>query len=149
MSRTPLKTRVKPQKHPRSCSIKKKVFLEILQISQENACIEVSFNRVSGQETQTQIFSCGVYKMFKNWNVRATASETCLTWSVLLNKLHLRLKLVNGLCIIIYSFACQFSLCYSRYCYDHKHSSGGALQKKVFLPNCKNHWKTPALRSHF
>ena len=58
LSRTPLKTRVKPQK-----------FL---------------FNRVAGQETQTQMFSCGVCKVFRDWCLRTTASETCcFTWSVL------------------------------------------------------------------
>ena len=54
------------------------------------------------------MFSCGVYETFK---IRTTVSETCcFTWSVLLNKSHFWLKLVHGFCIIIYSFACQFSL---------------------------------------
>ena len=52
---------------------------------------------MSGQETQTQMFSCGVCEIFKNWSLRTTDSETCcFTWSVLLYKLYLWLKLVLG-----------------------------------------------------
>ena len=98
-----------------SCSTKK-VFLGILQISQESTCLKYLFNRVAGQETQEQMFSYGVYEIFKKWSLRTTPSvlqkKTCFVWSFLLNKLHLWLKSVHGLWIIIYSFACQFSLHY-------------------------------------
>ena len=43
------------------------------------------------------MFSCGVCEIFKNWSRRTTDSETCcFTWSVLLYKLYLWLKLVLG-----------------------------------------------------
>ena len=94
-----------------SCSIKK-MFLEIsnfkFKFHRKALVLKSLFNRVADQETQTQMFSCGVYKFFKNWSLRTTASKTC----VLLNKLHLWLKLVYGVCTIIYTFACQFSLHY-------------------------------------
>ena len=42
------------------------------------------FNRVAGLQTQTQMFSCGVCEVFRDWCLRTTASETCcFTWSVL------------------------------------------------------------------
>ena len=42
------------------------------------------FNRVAGQETQTKIFSYGIYEVFRDWCLQTTASETCyFTWSVL------------------------------------------------------------------
>ena len=39
----------------------KKVFLKILQYSQENTCVGISFFR----QTLTQVFSCENYKFFK------------------------------------------------------------------------------------
>ena len=104
-SRTPLKTLVKPQKQPLQLFYKKRCSCKFCKFHRK---IPV-FNRVTGQETQTQIFSCGVFEIFKNWSVRTTASETCcLTWSVLFNKFHLWLRLVHSFCIIIYSFTCEF-----------------------------------------
>ena len=51
----------------------------------ETPVLKSLFDSVAGQETQTQMFSCGIYEIFKN--LRTTASETCcFTWSVLLNK---------------------------------------------------------------
>ena len=42
------------------------------------------FNRVAGQETQTQMFSCEVCEVFRDCCLRTTASETCFfIWSVL------------------------------------------------------------------
>ena len=47
-----------------------KVFLEILQNSQENSCARVFFNKVTGnyikKETLAQVFSCEFFKIFKN-----------------------------------------------------------------------------------
>ena len=68
-------------------------------------------DRVAGQETQTQMFSCGVYEIFKN--LRGTVSGTCsFTWGVLPNKLHFGSNWYMIFYIIVYSFACQFSLHY-------------------------------------
>ena len=46
---------------------------------------------------------------------------------------------MHGLCVIIYSFACQFSLPYEYYwyCYNQKQSSGGDLQKRCSYEFCK------------
>ena len=57
----------------RRCSVKK-VFSKTSQISQENTCAGVS----SSKETATQVFSCEIYKIFKNMyfeeHMRTTAS---------------------------------------------------------------------------
>ena len=71
---TPLKTRVKPQNQPLELFCKKKVFLEILQISQENTIFnsELLFNRVPGLQACNFIreklhhISCVIYEIFKN-----------------------------------------------------------------------------------
>ena len=55
------------------CSFKK-VFLKILQISQEKNCLGVSFNKVAGlkicnftkKETSPNLFSCKYREIFKN-----------------------------------------------------------------------------------
>ena len=53
----------------------KKVFLKISQISQENICVGISFDKVAGlqeKETSTKVFFCEFCKIFKNiyfWNM--------------------------------------------------------------------------------
>ena len=49
----------------------KYVFLNILQVSQENTFVGMSVNKVAGlqlyqKETSTQLFSCEICKIFKN-----------------------------------------------------------------------------------
>ena len=87
LSRTPLKTEVKPEKQPLQLSYKKQVSQKFCKFHRKTPALKSLFNRVAGQETQTQMFSCGVYEIFKN--LPTTVSETyCFTWSVLVNKLH-------------------------------------------------------------
>ena len=67
--------------------IKKRCSQKFCKFHRKTPILKSLFNKVADQETQTQMFSCGVYEIFKN--LRTTASETCcFTWSVLLNKLH-------------------------------------------------------------
>ena len=44
----------------------KKLFLNILQYSQEKTCLEVSFLQLYQKETPTQVFSCEYWEIFKN-----------------------------------------------------------------------------------
>ena len=50
------------------------------------------------------------------------------------------------LCIIIYSFVCQYPLHYYWYCYNQKQSSGTVLQKRCSFKFRKIHKKTPKKR---
>ena len=85
LSRTPLKTGVKPKKQPLQLSYKKRCSKKFCKFYRKTPVLKSLFNRVAGQETQTQMFSCGAYEIFKN--LRTAASETCcFTWSVLFNK---------------------------------------------------------------
>ena len=85
LSRTPLKTGVKPKKQPLQLSFKKRCSKKFCKFYRKTPVLKSLFNRVAGQETQTQMFSCGTYEIFKN--LRTAASETCcFTWSVLFNK---------------------------------------------------------------
>ena len=64
-----------------SCSIKKGLLRNFVNFTGK---LKSLFNRVEGQETQTQTFSCEGYEIRKNWYLRTTASGTCyFTWSVL------------------------------------------------------------------
>ena len=91
-----------------------------------------------------QMFSCGVYETFK---IRTTGSETCcFTWSVLLNNSHFWLKLVHGFCIIIYSFACQFSLHITAII---RSSRLVVFCKKVFLQTLQNSQENTCARVLF
>ena len=47
---------------------------------------------------------------------------------------------------IIYSFVCQYSLHYYRYCYNQKQSSGAVLQKRCSFKFRKIHKRTPEKR---
>ena len=47
--------------------------MKFCKFHRKNTSIEALFNRVAGQETQTQMFSSGVYEFFKN--LRTTASK--------------------------------------------------------------------------
>ena len=70
--RAPLETRVKRQKQRLKLLCKKTVFLEILQVSQENNCVEFLIElqtfRLAAllKRDPTQMFSCGICKIFKN-----------------------------------------------------------------------------------
>ena len=87
-----------------SCSMKKRVFRNFVNFTGKHLYWSLFLNKVAGQETQAQMFSCWVYEIFKNWSLRTTSSETCcFTWSVFPNKLHLWFWLVHGFCIIIYN----------------------------------------------
>ena len=81
LSRTLLKTRVKPQKQPLQLFYKKTCSQKFYKFHRKTSVFKFLFNRVAGQETQTQMISCGIYEGFRGWCLRMTASETC--WSVL------------------------------------------------------------------
>ena len=70
----------------------KKAFLKISQDSQENPCVVVSFNKITGlevcnfirKETPTQVFSCEYCEIFKNIDFeehQQTAVFSGLTWT--------------------------------------------------------------------
>ena len=106
LSRTPLKTRAKPQKQSLQQFCKKKVVLRnfahfigknlpwSLFLTELQAFRDATLWK---RDSNTDIFLWS-FGTFKNWSLRATVSETCsFTWSVLLNKLHFWLKLVHML----------------------------------------------------
>ena len=66
LSQTLLKTRVKPQKQPLQLFFKKRCSQKCCKFHRKTSVSKSLFNRVAGQETQTQMFSCGVYEIFKN-----------------------------------------------------------------------------------
>ena len=67
--------------------------------------------------------------------MQTTASETCsFNWTLFL---------------MIYGFVCQFYLHCYWYCYNQKHSSGGALRQRCSNKFRKFHKKIPALKMRF
>ena len=98
------------------------------------------FNRVADEETQTQSFPVEFMKCLKT-----EVYERLLLKLVSPGVSFLWLKSVHGLCIKIYSFACQFSFL----CYNQKQSSSGVLRKRCSHEFCKIHKKRPALEPRF
>ena len=85
LSRAPLKIRIKPQKQPLQLFYKKRYSQKFCKFHRKTSVSKSLSNKVAGQETQTQIFSCGVYEVFRAWCLRTTASKTCcFTRSVLI-----------------------------------------------------------------
>ena len=66
LSWTPLKTQVKPQKQPLQLFCKKRCSQQFCKFSRNTPVQKSLFNKVAGQETQTQMFSRGVYESLKS-----------------------------------------------------------------------------------
>ena len=52
------------------------MLLKSLPISQESSCVEDFFNKIYLKDTSTQVFSCKIYKNFKNTLSYRTSLET-------------------------------------------------------------------------
>ena len=65
LSRTLLKRRVKPQKQPLQLFCKKRSFQKFYKFHRKTSVSKFLFIRVTGQETPTQMFSCGVQKFLE------------------------------------------------------------------------------------
>ena len=84
LSQTLLKTRVKPQKQPLQLFLKKRCSQKCCKFHRKTSVSRSLFNRVASQETQTQMFSCGVQEVFRNCCLQTISFETCcFTWTVL------------------------------------------------------------------
>ena len=75
------------------------------------------------------------------WNLFFTWTALLITYTSGSNQ-----YICFNLCIIIYSFVCQYSLQYYWYCYNQKQLSGAVLQKRCSYKFRKIHKKTSKKR---
>ena len=118
------------------CYSVKRVFLEHLQISQENDCCWSLF--LIELQTCHRCFLVNFRNFSEHliWSLRRTASETCsFTWTSLFNNLRFCLSIFPSLLLILLQ--------------SERQLSRGALRKMYINKFCKFHKKTPALKIRF
>ena len=161
--RIPLKIRVKRQKQPLELFCKKLCLQKFRKFHIKTLMFKSLFNRVFRIATlfksvsNTGVFQWNLRNFWKHLFWRRSANDCFWNLFKLLQDSLFLITYTSGLncyiCFrfrtIIYSFICQFSLCYYCYSYHKKQSSGDVLQKRCSYKFRKIHEKNTCAKDSF